>query len=356
MSNAKDRSGVLSVLLTLPPALTVVAAISTWLTFGAVGEWLQTYWFPITRALWVWVLTFANWAPPPDMIDMLTAIVFFLPAALLPRKSDDRNFRLRSVALILSLATAWILARHSLSDGWTFLNMGFAAFGQTLFLFLYPFALFTLISVPLNSIFDSARVFASGGTRNTTHAFQPNLPVRRRLLHAVVTLVISVLCLGYLSFEAYQFWTLGLGFNLAAGGMELITAPHPIRTTLAAILAYLALEQFQGLAGSGHSQTELNPTPDVAGAEDKADAPQEGRDWYWITYGAVILAGFVWGAWRFGPVNALIVTTLFGLVIATSLRAPQRMIQIAGTVLILITGAYVIDILAWLQRSLEALA
>lgn len=361
MTTPRTPTSLLSTLMALPPALTVFAGLSTLLTFGVAGQWLQDFWFPLTHRFWGIALDWLGWSPPPGWVDYFTAILFFLPAALWPMRRHGPGRDHSVAALVLAVVVCWVLARSSLSDGFSlFSNVVDAATDGVLWLF-YPLGYLCLMIVPL-LIREALQ-----DLRPDTHGLPVRPPPdptprwRYHLCYAWAGFCLLGLA-GFVAFDLYQTWQRGLGFDINAVRLEIFKGPHPVRTLVAFGLSLTVFYVGFGKLKPPRPPSPLPvPKPSKPKPEERPDRkpPPRVDSEYRImmrTYAAFGVFGFLLGSWRFGFGLSLLLTILFGLIVATSLRAPRRMIQICQTVLILIVGAYAIDIVDVLRRWAEAAA
>jgi len=139
---------------------------------GPIAEWLNEYWYPITRQLWEVGFAYFGLIGISDVLkDYLTAIVFFLPAFLMcRRKVFDKN---RGVALfgafIIAPFMVSILARNLEAD----LN---TIFSSIIIWVIFPLS---LVSVSLLIWFNQN--FTPGELRKRLHSKTDKPPSRRVL-------------------------------------------------------------------------------------------------------------------------------------------------------------------------------
>lgn len=348
------RPSLRGLILTLPPALTLVAAIGSFLSFGTLGEWLIANWTSVTRELWELALPALRL--PDDVKDYLTAIVFFAPAGLvaLRRRPVAGESGVRVAAFLLGIAMGVLLAGAAVDDYPAFVGRMLDAGGLVVLVILYPVLALSLAVLAVVIPRRAMGLLRSGGGRYGKANITPPLRPGAVAIVTVSALGASILAVTALVSEVASLWSSGFVVDLGAQDMEALQGPHPARLLVTVVLVMILFIVPANGSMRGRTMERISKVPLPANGGKKV-----GRN---IPFVLTLIGfyfpgvmGVIVATWTVGLVRALLMAALFALVWVTALCLPRRMIEIALTVVILIAAAYAERVIGVIAASLEAL-
>ncbi len=365
---ARSKLSALALLFALPPAVTVLAQFSLLFFLGPVGEWLNTYWFPVTRALWdkvfldIFALELAT-----HIKDYLTAIIFILPSYVFAQRHPPLRFLasgnplFREGAIVLSLVLVFILAQQTFSDLWGLFDHGIDGLAWSLMvLFALCFmsvtaALILMVAITLDQflVFGRAAVL-----RKNTQS--PASRLRWALLTLVLFLTLGCL-LAALAADIYETTRARLTYNLGLQipMSELLFHAFPVRGPLTGLIGLLALASLLGkfrlakgvLPFSDYFQDKPKTTGPWGAPERKKPSKLVGALFLfcaiWIT--------FIFGVIGVGFIESMLALALLTFVVDVAQRTPQRIFNITIVVVLLLTSTYAIQAVGWAKTLVEGL-
>ena len=318
---------------------------------GPIAEWLQDYWYPVTRAIWDKVFSlFGDLNISTVLKDYLTAIIFFLPAFVMCRKKTmarQTPWALMT-ALFIAPFMASILARSLEAD----LQVLFSA--VTLWV-IFPIATIVTALYIWNYDKISPKAMAGKVHQNTE---QP--PGRKRLAwFGVPVQIILILC------GAFFVYDVGLLLSNPFPPFSSVkppfwTDPGPIRSLLGLILIVMLIvapsinfvEPSRTIARLEREKAEkskLEKTPEQVSREARNDR----------RFKAILLVigmGFALSsASVIGWFETLAMTALAYILILIVLRTPMRIIGIAATMAVILGSSYVVWSVTSAKTALESL-
>lgn len=349
-------------LLAMPPALSIAAQFSLLVFLGPVGDWLHDHWFPVTRALWDKVfIGVLGIDLSPHVKDYLTAIVLFLPSYLMARKKpvlrDRASIMARRLALPLGLVLIYILAQRTFSDFGALLWNG--AMGVVwIYQVIAAVFIFVTYALILPVAFHGCESMLTKGRRVVIHK-KTGQPVGRLQALALLLLFQITLLLGVIALIADLSFLIQGPFppKPPSSWQDVAFGSFPWRG-FALFMIFLAVF---ALAMKNHIFTiklingrPRSTTKPIKAAPKKQKKPRD-KD---VDAGIVVLVillfvGF--GMYRAGPLETLFSLLILLMVGVTTIRFPERLVNIAVATAILLLSAFAVDWISSAKALLEGL-
>ena len=314
---------------------------------GPIAEWLNEYWYPITRQLWEVGFAYFGLIGISDVLkDYLTAIVFFLPAFLMcRRKVFDKN---RGVALfgafIIAPFMVSILARNLEAD----LN---TIFSSIIIWVIFPLS---LVSVSLLIWFNQN--FTPGELRKRLHSKTDKPPSRRVLRWARWGVPLVMVISGALVVYDFLLLTISPFPPISATIDDLWLDPVPRRSIIAIFAIIFGIIVPLGSYVDPDKTKSAQRSHAAANAIEKTNtASPRKKAAVLIVLLAIFLVTVVSAILAVGVFETISLCCLVYFVITIVLRTPERILLIAATMAIVLGSSYVVWGIASAKAFLEGM-
>lgn len=397
-NEGKPNKGILNWISSIPPAVTVLGYLSLMLFVGEIGQWIQAYWFPISRAFWENTLGyFLDWRPSDAIKDYLTAITMFFPifiTSIMGRKvQTTESVTFQIATTIIALAMIFVMANNTYQDFSIFIRESAISLWDIYLSLLRPIYLFVLVPMFVFCFFLFGLLLTAQQIRGRT--FWTNQTKKIIRSWKVMLAALVLLLLG--TSGAYPFiQDLREGLTTSNFDFSRHIHTHSWISLYVVLPCFALLMVFVGTINryfarkkgpktnadqqSVRSPTNMSEIPDLAELEvmleklkaennpnvDIADLEREldaykakvrqmkiGNTIGILSWVALILVAMFIAANNVGLTESIFSTMIISMVAVILLRAPRRLY---GTFIIIITlivtgqlAAFALSVKSWLE-------